>query len=119
MSAIREAGAVGFSDDGLPIASARVMRRALQYQHLVGGNILLHEEDPELSGDGVMNEGAGLGRARPQRRARGLGVDDDRPRRALCLYEDARAHVQHLSARVSVEAVAAAKAAGREADRAS
>ena len=57
MSAMREAGAVGFSDDGLPIRSARVMRRALQYQHLVGGNILLHEEDPELSGDGVMNEG--------------------------------------------------------------
>ena len=35
MAELRDAGAVGFSDDGLPIANARVMRRALQYQHLV------------------------------------------------------------------------------------
>ena len=40
-------------------------------------------------------------------------VDDDRPRRALAGYEDARIHVQHLSASQSVEAVAAAKAARR------
>ena len=58
MAELREAGAVGFSDDGLPIRSARVMRRALQYQRLVGGAIALHEEDPELSGGGVMHEGA-------------------------------------------------------------
>ena len=58
-----------------------MMRRALQYQRLCGGTIALHEEDPELSGDGVMHEGAGLGRARPGRHPLGLGVDDDRPRR--------------------------------------
>src|SRR4051812_29373273 len=39
MVELREAGAVGFSDDGLPITDAGVMRRALQYQHLCGGNI--------------------------------------------------------------------------------
>ena len=58
MAELREAGAVGFSDDGLPIAAPGCMRRALQYQRLVGGTIALHEEDPELSGDGVMHEGA-------------------------------------------------------------
>ena len=57
MAEIRAAGAVGFSDDGRPVTSARVLRRALQYQRLCGGNIALHEEDPELSGDGVMHEG--------------------------------------------------------------
>ena len=57
MAELRDAGAVGFSDDGLPIASARVMRRALQYQRLAGLQIALHEEDPELLGDGVMHEG--------------------------------------------------------------
>ena len=57
MVEIAEAGAVGFSDDGLPIASARVMRRALQYQGIAGRQIALHEEDPELSGAGVMHEG--------------------------------------------------------------
>ncbi len=50
MAALRDAGAVGFSDDGLPVRSARLMRRALQYQRLCGGMIALHEEDPDLSG---------------------------------------------------------------------
>ena len=81
MAELREAGALGFSDDGLPIRSAGIMRRALQYQRLCGGTIALHEEDPELSGAGVMHEGAGLRRARPRGHPLGLGVDDDRPRR--------------------------------------
>jgi dihydroorotase len=112
MAAIREAGALGFSDDGLPIADAGVLRRALQYQHLVGGTILLHEEDPSLTGDGVMGEGAvsaalGLAGIPDVSEATMIARDG-----ALCLYEDARAHVQHLSARASVEAVAVAKEAG-------
>ncbi len=112
MAALREAGALGFSDDGLPITSARVMRRALQYQHLVGGNILLHEEDPELSGDGVMAEGAvsaALGLAGVPDVSESTMIARDA---ALCLYEGARAHVQHLSARRSVEAVEVAKRQG-------
>jgi dihydroorotase len=112
MAALREAGAVGFSDDGLPIVSAGVMRRALQYQHLVGGTILLHEEDPQLTRDGVMGEGAvsaALGLAGVPAVSESTMIARDA---ALCLYEDATAHVQHLSARISVEAVAAAKQAG-------
>jgi dihydroorotase len=112
MAAMRDAGALGFSDDGLPITSARVMRRALQYQHLVGGNILLHEEDPELSGDGVMAEGAvsaALGLAGVPDVSESTMIARDA---ALCLYEGARAHVQHLSARRSVEAVEVAKQQG-------
>jgi dihydroorotase len=112
MAALREAGAVGFSDDGLPIVSAGVMRRALQYQHLVGGTILLHEEDPQLARDGVMGEGAvsaALGLAGVPAVSESTMIARDA---ALCLYEDATAHVQHLSARISVEAVAAAKQAG-------
>ena len=112
MAALRAAGAVGFSDDGLPIRSAGVMQRALQYQHLVGGTILLHEEDPELTRDGVMGEGAvsaALGLAGVPAVSESTMIARDG---ALCLYEDARAHVQHLSARSSVEAVEVAKAAG-------
>ncbi len=52
MAEIADAGAVGFSDDGLPIRSPRVMRRALQYQALAGAQIALHEEDPEPVGRG-------------------------------------------------------------------
>jgi dihydroorotase len=112
MVELREAGAIGFSDDGLPIQSARIMRRALQYQRLCGGTIALHEEDPELSGDGVMHEGpvsAALGLAGVPAVSESTMIARDA---ALAAYEDARIHVQHLSARESVEALRVARAAG-------
>lgn len=114
MVELREVGAIGFSDDGLPIRSANVMRRALQYQRLCGGNIALHEEEPTLSGDGVMHEGpvsAALGLAGVPSVSESTMVARDA---ALARYEGARIHVQHLSAAESVEAVAAARAAGVE-----
>jgi dihydroorotase len=114
MVELRAAGAIGFSDDGLPIRNANVMRRALQYQHLCGGNIALHEEDPALSGDGAMHEGAisaALGLAGVPSVSESTMVARDA---ALARYENARIHVQHLSATESVEAVAAAKAVGVE-----
>jgi len=112
MADIREAGAFGFSDDGLPIRSARVLRRALQYQRLCGGTIALHEEDPELSGDGVMHEGpvsAALGLAGIPSVSESTMIARDA---ALARYEDGQIHVQHLSAQESVAAVRVAKAAG-------
>jgi dihydroorotase len=112
MVELREAGAVGFTDDGLPIVSARVMLRALQYQRLCGGTIALHEEDPELSGEGVMHEGpvsAALGLAGVPSVSESTMIARDA---ALAAYEDARIHVQHLSAAESVAVVRAAKAAG-------
>jgi dihydroorotase len=112
MGELRAAGALGFSDDGLPIRSARVLRRALQYQRLCGGTIALHEEDPELSGDGVMHEGpvsAALGLAGVPSVSESTMIARDA---ALAAYEGARIHVQHLSAVESVESVRAAKAAG-------
>ena len=121
MADLRHAGAVGFSDDGLPITDASLMRRALQYQHLVGANIAVHEEDHDLSRPagahaphlgGVMHEGlvsAALGLAGIPSVAESTMIARDA---ALTAYEDARIHVQHLSARESVEAVAAGKDAG-------
>jgi dihydroorotase len=112
MAELREAGAVGFSDDGLPVRSARVLRRALQYQRLAGGNVALHEEDPELSGSGVMHEGpvsAVLGMEAIPSVSESTMIARDA---ALAAYEEARIHVQHLSARESVEVVAAAKDRG-------
>jgi dihydroorotase len=112
MVELREAGAVGFTDDGLPIQSARIMRRALQYQRLCGGTIALHEEDPELSGDGVMHEGpvsAAVGLAGIPSVSESTMIARDV---ALAAYEGARIHVQHVSAAESVEIIRAAKAAG-------
>jgi dihydroorotase len=109
---LREAGALGFSDDGLPLADAGVMRRALQYQRLCGGNIALHEEDPRLSLGGAMHEGAvsaalGIGGIPSVSESTMVARDA-----ALAAYEGARIHVQHLSAAESVEIVRAARAAG-------
>jgi dihydroorotase len=112
MAELRDAGAIGFSDDGLPIANARVLRRALQYQRLAGGVIALHEEDPDLSAGGVMNEGeasAVVGMAGVPGVSESTMIARDC---SLALYEGARIHVQHLSARSSVEEIARAKAAG-------
>ncbi len=112
MASLRVAGAAGFSDDGLPIRSARVLRRALQYQRLCGGTIALHEEDPELSGAGVMHEGAvsaALGLDGIPSVSESTMIARDA---AIAAYEDGRIHVQHLSAAESVEAVRAARAAG-------
>jgi dihydroorotase len=112
MAELREMGAIGFSDDGFPIASARVLRRALQYQRLAGGLIALHEEDPELSAGGVMHEGevsAALGMAGVPAVSESTMIARDC---SLALFEDAPIHVQHLSARASVEEIARAKAAG-------
>jgi dihydroorotase len=112
MAELTDAGALGFSDDGLPIANARVLRRALQYQRLAGGVIALHEEDPDLSGDGVMHEGAvsaALGMTGIPAASESTAIARDC---SLAIFEEARIHVQHLSARASVEEIERAKAAG-------
>ena len=109
MAELRDSGAIGFSDDGLPVRSARILRRALQYQALCGGTIALHEEDPDLSGDGVMHEGAvsaALGLTGIPSVSESTMIARDA---ALAIYEEGRIHVQHLSAVESVEAVRAAK----------
>jgi dihydroorotase len=112
MAELRDAGALGFTDDGKPVHRAGILRKALQYQRLAGGVLCLHEEDPTLSGKGVMHEGdvsARLGLAGIPSVSESTLIARDA---ALARYENGRIHIQHLSARESVEAVAAAKAAG-------
>ena len=57
MAAMVREGAVAFSDDGLPIANAAVMRRALEYASMLKKPIINHAEDLDLRDDGIMNEG--------------------------------------------------------------
>ena len=114
MAELREQGALGFTDDGRPVVSAGMLRRALQYQRLCGGVLALHEEDPSLSGTGVMHEGevsALLGVAGIPSVSESTMVVRDIE---LAEYEGApaRLHFQHLSCSPSVRAVAAARARG-------
>jgi dihydroorotase len=114
MAELSEVGAAAFTDDGLPVSSAGVMRQALQYQRLAGRTLALHEEDPSLSGSGVMHEGevsALLGLAGIPSVSESTQVGRDC---ALALYEEGRIHVQHVSARETVEAIERAKADGAQ-----
>ncbi|MEY2534828.1 MAG: dihydroorotase [bacterium] len=112
MAELRGEGALGFTDDGRPVVSAGMLRKALQYQRLTGGVIALHEEDPALSGRGVMHEGAVsamLGLTGIPSVSESTMVARDA---ALAGYEGARVHMQHLSCVESVRAVAQAKELG-------
>ena len=115
MVELAEAGAAGFSDDGRPVAAPGLMRRALQYGPVTGRPLAVHCEEPTLSRDGQMHEGAvsaELGLAGYPSVAESVMVERDL---ALAAYEQRPIHVLHVSARESVEAVRAAQAAGVEA----
>jgi dihydroorotase len=112
MAELAESGAVGFSDDGRPVAAAGLMRRALQYSAITGRPLALHCEEPTLSRDGQMHEGAvsaELGFAGYPSIAESVMVERDV---SLAAYERRPVHVLHVSARESVDAVRAARAAG-------
>ena len=97
MGELADAGAAAFTDDGLPVRSAALMRRALQYAGSTGRHLALHCEENALSGRGQMHEGvvsAELGLAGSVAVARDL---------ALAAYESQPIHLMHLSTSESVE----------------
>ena len=97
MAELADAGAAGFTDDGRPVVSAGLMRRALQYHSLTGRRIAVHCEEPTLSRGGHMSV------------AESLMVERDL---ALAAYERQPVHLLHLSAHESVEALSRAQVAG-------
>ena len=62
----RRPAASAFTDDGKPVVSSALMRRALEYAHAFGLPVAVHEEDPLLAGKGVMHEGPDRDAARPE-----------------------------------------------------
>jgi dihydroorotase len=110
--ALRAAGAVALSDDGRPIVSAALLRRALEYARDCGLVIIAHEEDPDLAAGGCMNEGAAATRLG----LRGIpnAAESVMVRRDVELVELARGrlHVAHVSCAQSVAALRDARARG-------
>ncbi len=109
---LRAAGCVAVSDDGKPVASSALMRRALEYARAFGLVVAAHEEDPLLVGKGVMHEG-------PASTRLGLegipaAAEDVMVLRDLALLEltGGRLHVQHVSTRGAVRAIRDAKRRG-------
>jgi dihydroorotase len=112
MVELAEAGAAGFSDDGMPVTAPGLMRRALQYGAAAGRPLAVHCEEPTLSRAGQMHEGAvsaELGLTGYPSVAESVMVERDL---ALAAYEQRPVHVLHVSARESVAAVRAAQADG-------
>ena len=115
MGELADAGAAGFSDDGVPIAAPGLMRRALQYSSITGRRLALHCEEQSLSRGGHMHEGevsAELGFTGYPSVAESLMVERDL---ALAAYEGQPLHLLHLSARESVDALRRARGAGVQA----
>ena len=115
MAELASNGAAAFTDDGKPVVSAGLLRRALQYSALTDLRLALHCEEPSLSRGGHMHEGAvsaELGIGPYPSSAESVMVERDL---ALASTESRPVHLMHLSARESVEALERALAAGVEA----
>ena len=112
MGELADAGAVAFSDDGVPVRSAGMMRRALQYASTTGRPLALHCEEKTLSRGGHVHEGrvaAELGFAGYPSVAESVMVERDL---SLAAYEAQPIHLLHLSAAESVAALRRAREAG-------
>src|SRR5262245_15187852 len=106
------AGCVAFTDDGRPVATALLMRRALEYAGMLGAPVIDHCEDPSLKGDGVAHEGfyaSRLGLRGIPGEAESLMVERDV---TLAALTGAHVHIAHMSARQSLRAVRAGKERG-------
>ena len=115
MADLASAGAAAFTDDGKPVVSAGLMRRALQYSALAGRPLALHCEEPGLSRGGHVHEGevsADIGLGPYPSTAESVMVERDL---ALAAAEERPLHLMHLSARESVHALRRAREAGVEA----
>jgi dihydroorotase len=108
----KEAGAVAFSDDGHPVMSPMLMRRALEYARTFDVPLIAHEEDLDLKGGGVMHEG----RVSLELGLRGIpsAAEEAMIFRDLALLQltGGRLHIAHVSAFGSVALIRTAKAAG-------
>ena len=109
---LRQAGCVAITDDGRPVATALLMRRAMEYAGMFGMPVIEHCEDPSLKGDAVAHEGyhaAALGLRGMPGACEALGVE-----RGILLSEvtGSAFHVAHMSARASLRAVRNGKNSG-------
>lgn len=112
MAGLAEAGAVAFSDDGLPVASGRMMRRALEAAAAAGRLVVDHCEDRGLAEGGVIHEG--LVSARLGLPGIPSAAEEVILARDIVLAEalGKRVHIAHLSTAAGVRMVAEAKARG-------
>jgi len=110
--AMKDAGIVAVSDDGKPVATARLMRQVMDYCRALNLLVIDHCEDPSLFAGGVMREGPrslrlGLKGIPSQSESICVGRDVE-----VAMLTSARLHIAHMSTRASLEYVRAAKKQG-------
>jgi dihydroorotase len=109
---LHAAGCAAISDDGRPVATALLMRRALEYASMFDMPVIDHCEDPSLKGDGVAHEGfhaSVLGLRGLPGAAETIMVQRDV---TLAGLTGGRVHIAHMSAHGSLRAVRDGKAQG-------
>lgn len=112
MGELKEAGCIGYSDDGRPVSNSEIMRRALEYSKMFDLPCIQHSEVLELTQGGSMNEGivsTELGLKGMPTEAEDIMVHRD-----ICLLPKTggRLHVAHISSGGSVDLVRQAKKKG-------
>ena len=111
MAELKESGVVGFSDDGVAIKTAAILRRAMEYSGMYNLPVIEHCEDETLAG-GAMNEGINstkLGLPPVPSVAEDLIVSRDI---LMAEYTGSKIHIAHISTKKSVEMVRQAKKNG-------
>ncbi len=109
---LKEAGAIGVSDDGRPVMDSQLMRRALEYASGFGLRVISHSEDMDLVAGGVMNEGpraTRMGLAGIPNAAESVMVKREID---LAKLTGVPMHIAHVSTRESVDAIRRAKQDG-------
>jgi dihydroorotase len=112
IAAMKESGIVAVSDDGKPIATAKLARQVMEYCRSLNLPVIEHAEDVSLAAGAVMREGVTSTRLG----LRGMPAAAE----SVCVARDvqlaeltgARLHVAHLSAKTSLEQVRSAKSRG-------
>ena len=109
---LKEAGCVAVTDDGHPVSTALLMRRALEYTRMFDMPVIEHCEEQTLKGDGVAHEGliaSTLGLRGIPGEAESIMAQRDI---ALAELTGGRVHIAHMSARQTLDAVRYGKARG-------
>ena len=109
---LKKTGIVAVSDDGVPVTSSQMMRRALEYTKMFNLPVISHCEDKELSKNGVMNAGKNsmiFGLRGIPRQSEEIMVSRDI---MLCELTGGKLHIAHVSTAGSVELVRQAKKKG-------
>lgn len=109
LSELAASGCVAFSDDGSPVADARLMRNALELAGALGLPLSEHSDDPVLNAGGVMHEGRVSERLGLAGQPAAAEIAAIARNIALCEATGARLHIAHVSTARGIELIADGK----------